>query len=133
MARYFGFFFIITALCVATTAAMATTPAYSSPHVPSVSSWRNQGSTKGRESRAAAAAAYYPLFSTVVKTYNANYAFEARDYELYINASGILPSTAAGSSRLRSSSLHDPIATDSLVSGPALAFIVVLALGACMF
>lgn len=130
MARYFGFFFIITALCVATTAAMATTPAYSPPHVPSVSTWQNQGSTKGRESRAAA---YYPLFSTVVKTYNANYAFEARDYELYINASGILPSTAAGSSRLRSSSLHDPIATDSLVSGPALAFIVVLALGACMF
>ncbi|KAI7879105.1 hypothetical protein K492DRAFT_178984 [Lichtheimia hyalospora FSU 10163] len=106
---------------------MVTTPAYSL-HVPSGSTWQNQASTKRRES-----AAYYPLFSTVVKTYNANYAFEARDYELYINASGILPSTAAGSSRLRSSSLHDPISTDSLVSGPALAFIVVLALGACMF
>lgn len=129
MARYFGFFFIITVLCVvATVAAMVTTPALS-PHVPSVSTWQNQGSTtKHRES-----SAYYPLFSTVVKTYNANYAFEARDYELYINASGILPSTTAGSSRLRSSALHDPIATDSLVSGPALAFIVVLALGACMF
>lgn len=129
MARYFGFFFIITALCVvATVAAMVTTPALS-PHVPSVSTWQNQGSTtKHRES-----SAYYPLFSTVVKTYNANYAFEARDYELYINASGILPSTTAGSSRLRSSALHDPIAADSLVSGPALAFIVVLALGACMF